>query len=453
MNLSSEWKYQTPDHIKEVINFNKDKESFYIYDLEMMKYKMDTLKVLDDNVDTYYAMKVNPHLSVVKEALKHKNITWIEVASKWEIDIVREAQQMLFLEKQADLAMQNNDRNFENSEDSYLNNSNDLSKVIYTWPSKKPEEIEISVQSNIKYLNVESWTEAIRVDMEAKKKWVVQPILMRLNTKHKFDEWETWVTLWSWDTQFGFPQDETVKFLKDLDKLENIRVEGFHMYPATGIMEASVLLRSVDETFRFVREVQNKTKKEFKTIDFGWGFWVDYGWFKEFNIEEYAEGLSDLIKKYDMKDKTLILELGRYLWADMGYFVTKINDIKTLKSWAKWVLCNAWTNALKRPQVLNVNYHMDIVHVVDEMTNKILEISKELWRPIDVLIKKDIFNVYGPFCTSVDKILWDKTWFDANVWDYVVVPQAWAYGKTMSPQEFLSHPEIEEIIIDENYFK
>jgi len=409
--------FKTPEHIKEVILKNNKKESFYIYDLEVMRYKMKLLSLLPENVKTYYAMKVNPHLEVVKEALKNENISWIEVASKWEIDVVMQAWEK------------------------------DLSRVIYTWPSKKDYELECSVENNIKYLNVESLKEAVVINQKAKEKGVIQPILMRLNTKHKFEESEAWVTLWSWDTQFGFPQDKTEEYLKKLEKLENIKVEGFHMYPATWIMKAEVLLRSVDETFKFVKEIEAKTNKNFETIDFWWGFWIDYGGFEEFDIKKYSQGLNKLIEKYNMEDKTLILELWRFLWADMWYFVTKVNDIKTLASWKKAVLCTAWTNALKRPQVLWVDYHIDIVKNSEDSNLEIKKILEELWDNLEVK-KEDKFNVYWPFCTSVDKILWDKTGKEINLGDFIVIPQTWAYWKTMSPQDFLSHPEVEEVILN-----
>lgn len=440
--------YKTPKHIERVIKLNKDKEAFYIYDLEVMKYKMNLLSILPDNVDTYYAMKVNPNFHIVKEALNHENIAWIEVASKWEIDIVLSASEDIFLDKISKWW-----KNIPNEEELYNYHSTNLWRVIYTWPSKKQSELEFSVNNNIKYLNIESWKEAIVVNLEAEKKWKTQSVLMRLNTKHKFEKWEAWVTLWSWDTQFGFPQDEAIDYLYDLEKLENISVDGFHMYPATWILNAEVLLRSVDETFNFIKSIEDKTWKKFKTIDFGWWFWIDYGWFNEFDLEKYSSGLKKLIDKYNMNDKTLILELWRYLWADMWYFVTKVNDIKTLWSWAKWVLCNAWTNAHKRPQILNVDYHLDVIDIIDENINSIKQIAKKIWRPIENIELLDNFNSYWPFCTSVDKIAWNKKWLKVWLWDFLVIPQAWAYWKTMSPQWFLSHPEIEEIIIDNDYIE
>ncbi|PID87693.1 hypothetical protein CSB07_00015 [Candidatus Gracilibacteria bacterium] len=408
--------YKTPKHIANTI-LSSQEESIYIYDIERMREQMKKLDCLPEQVSTFYAMKVNPHPNVVAEALKNSNIEGIEVASQGEIDVV-------------------------------LNSGEyDLARVIYTGPGKKEDELNFSIKNGIKYLNVESMLEAVRIDKKAEKFGIIQPILLRLNTKHKFKEGETGVKLGSADTQFGLAQGETIKNLKILSKLKNIRVDGFHMYPASQIMDADVILRSVNETFKFITDIEETTGLKFKVVDFGGGFGIDYGGFREFDIEKYANGLKELINKYNFTDKKLILELGRYLGADMGYFATKINDIKKIGKENKGIICYAGTNALKRPQVLNVDYHVDIVKAKDSTNREIYNILESIGADKPIINPEDTVNVYGPFCTSVDYLAKGRTGLEAEIGDYVVMPQSGAYGRTMSPQEFLSHPKVPEIII------
>ena len=406
---------QISKRVQETV-LNSGKNSMFVYDLQVMNSKMDLLSCLSEQVHTYYAMKANPNHSVIKNALEHPNITWIEVASLGEMEKV-------------------------------LNAWWTLEKVIYTWPSKTEQELEFWVKNNIHYLNVESWKELLLVDELAKKYNKKQKVLIRLNTKHKFEEWEAWVTLWSGDTQFGFPQVGIENMFPFFSKLKNIEIDGFHMYPASWVISAEALLKSVESAFKFMNDIEEKTWIKFKTIDFWWGFGVDYEGNKEFDIEKYANWLKELIKKYNMEEKELILELWRYIAADMWYFVTKVNDIKTLQSWAKAVLCYAWTNAHKRPQVLKVDYKLWVIKNPNPWTEDLYKKANELWLSIDKVSKNDTFNVYGPFCTSVDKIAEWKTGYDIEIGDYIVQLQAGAYWKTMSPKDFLSHPEVPEIII------
>jgi len=383
-------------------------ESLFVYDLREMDKQINSLSFLPKNVSVFYAMKANPHEEVVKNALGHPNIKGIEVASLGEIEIVRQGEKFI--------------------------GSN---KVIYTGPSKQPYELEYSVENGIKYINIESETEAHRVDDIAIRKGATQDVLLRLNIKQKYKEGEVGVAIANGNTQFGVPLSEVKKILGKFDDSVNMNIKGFHIYPTTGVINPAVLLESVAHSFEYIRNLERELDREFSVLDFGGGFGIDYGGEKKFDIQEYSGGLKELIEEYDMDEKELILELGRYLTADMGYFVTKINDIKAMESGTKALLCCAGTNAHKRPQVLNVDYHIQTIPMNEP----------EIYEGQVSVVPEDIVNVYGPFCTSVDWLAKDKTGIQARIGDYIVMPQSGAYGKTMSPQHFLSHPEVPEIIV------
>ena len=56
-------------------------------------------------------------------------------------------------------------------------------------------------------------------------------------------------------------------------------------------------------------------------------------------------------------------------------------------------------------------------------------------------------TIVGPSCTPLD-ILADKVLLPiAEINDYIVIYQSGAYGASASPQKFLSHPELYEIIL------
>ena len=393
------------------VRAHPQREAAYYFDLSRMRAQMNLLKHLPKQVRTFYAMKVNPHSEVVRAALRHSSITGIEVASGGEIDTV----------------MSQSIKGIDVLED-----------IIYTGPGKKNEELQLSVSGRIRHVNVESELEARRLNRIAKEIGITQPILVRLNTKHKIEG--AGVVLGSGDTQFGFPQKRAQDTLEMLSTLDNIRVDGFHMYPATGVVDYNKLLGSVEASFEFLKDIENSSQREFPILDFGGGFGIDYSGEKVFNIKGYSQGLESLITDFDFGDKIFYLELGRYLAADMGYYVTRVNDIKTLESGKKAVICNAGTNAHKRPQVLDVDYPLEVIS---------MNVEQEFPEMQEIIVSpEDVFNVYGPFCTSVDHVALGKTGKLIRVGDYVVQPKAGAYGKTMSPQRFLSHPEVPEIILN-----
>ena len=56
-------------------------------------------------------------------------------------------------------------------------------------------------------------------------------------------------------------------------------------------------------------------------------------------------------------------------------------------------------------------------------------------------------NIVGPLCTPLD-ILADKVMLpEASMGDYVVIFQSGAYGASASPQNFLSQPQVSELLL------
>lgn len=393
------------EKIKRELIRNPITSTAYFFDLGIMGQQMDSLIHLPQQVETFYAMKVNPNPRVVASALTHKNISGIEIASLGEqITAIGENP-----------------------------TPEQLRKIIFTGPGKQPHEIEKAI--GIRHLNVESELEAHRANEFAKTKGVEQPILVRLNTKHVIEG--AGVTLGSGSNQFGFPQENASEVLEKLSKFKNLQIDGFHMYPATGVLNYENLLKSVEASFQFLKDIEGQANRRFPVLDFGGGFGVDYSGDNVFDIKGYSSGLEELIKGFGFNDRTFYLELGRYLAANMGYFVTKVNDIKTMGDGTKAVICVAGTNAHKRPQVLNVDYPLEVISMDVE----------DKFQGQENVAREDLFNVYGPFCTSVDKIAWNKSGKIIRVGDYIVQPKAGAYGRTMSPQQFLSHPEIPELFL------
>ncbi len=405
-----------PERIIDTINQNKDQSAFYIYDMQRFREQMNQLEVLPNQVKTFYAMKVNPNYGVVREALHHPKIEGVEVASLGELTIAAKAQETPFANHK---------------------------RFIYTGPSKSEEELKYSIENRVRYLNAESWLELLRLNKIASRRGIdrrnpdKQGVLLRLNTKHEFDG-NSRATFGGKDTQFGIPQQSAEEYIEKIKSFESIRLDGVHMYPASGILDYNALLSSVESAFNFTKELEEKTGFKSKVIDFGGGFGIDYTGDKTFDIESYAKGLEKLITQYGMEETNLYLELGRYLAADMGYFVTEVNDIKTMESGKKAVLCHAGTNAHKRAQLFpNDKYK----------TTVIPQNREPFSGQIEYVRAEDTFDVFGPLCTPVDAIAKDRTGLEIRVGDYIVQTQVGAYGRTMSPQEFLSHAKVPEIIL------
>ncbi|WBA81157.1 hypothetical protein [Endozoicomonas sp. GU-1] len=56
-------------------------------------------------------------------------------------------------------------------------------------------------------------------------------------------------------------------------------------------------------------------------------------------------------------------------------------------------------------------------------------------------------EIVGPLCTPLDVVGAKLALPKAEVGDFIVVLQSGAYGATASPQKFLGHPEVVELLL------
>ncbi len=142
-----------------------------------------------------------------------------------------------------------------------------------------------------------------------------------------------------------------------------------------------------------------------------------------------------LVEEFDFGRKTLIFELGKYLVAESGYYVTEILDIKESMG-KKQIITAGGINHQKRPQEAGINHPISIISLYKP------RLYKE-----QISIKQEKVDIGGPLCTSLDTYCRDISINEAHVGDLIVVHLSGAYSLTFSPVNFLSHPLPNEYII------
>ena len=61
--------------------------------------------------------------------------------------------------------------------------------------------------------------------------------------------------------------------------------------------------------------------------------------------------------------------------------------------------------------------------------------------------RRENASVVGPLCTPLDLLADRMEMAEAHPGDLIVVFQSGAYGPSASPQAFLSHPRVEEVLV------
>ena len=376
----------------------------YIYDLEEITAR---IKEIDenkcDNVSLYYAMKANPNANVLTHVIGHNGISGVEIASIGELEKARVA-------------------------------GLDASKVLFTGPGKTVVELERSVREGLRFINVESVVEAIRIDQIADRLGAKKiNVLLRVNIDYFLDGASEYMAGMS--TKMGIDQSRFYEDYVAIANLKHINICGFHVFAADGVLDYNILLKYIDFVFKFVKDTEDVVGK-INVIDFGGGFGIDYtksG--KFFDTKKYFNGLDELIRRYSFTEKEFILELGKFIVGSAGYYATQIVDIKDSKG-KKHIVTAGGVNHMRLPIATDRKHP---VYIVDMKIPKIYEKQIE--------VSNEIVDIEGPLCMTEDKISWDEYIESAKIGDIVVLAQSGAYCYSASTLWFLSHQMPLELII------
>jgi len=376
---------------------------FYAYDRQLIINKVSQLaSTLPPEISLHYAIKANPYPSLVQ--LMAGQVSGFDVASKKE----------MLLAVQTGMPVKN---------------------ISFAGPGKTYDDIEAAIISGVT-LHVESIGEIEKVQLAAKQLRLKADVAIRVNPK--FELKSSGMKMSGGAKPFGIDEEQIPQVLKALP-LEQINLRGFHIFAGSQNLNADAIISTQQQTFVLAQQLVELstqiTKKKIDYLNIGGGFGVPYFVNDHtLDITSIANNLKTLIKKYKVlvDGLELIIELGRYLVAEAGIYVCKIVDKKVSRG-TTYLVCDGGlhhhlANSGNFGQVIRKNYPLAIGNKLN---------SKEL----------EQVNIVGPLCTPLD-ILADKIMLPkANIDDYVVVFQSGAYGASASPKDFLSQPQLSEILL------
>jgi diaminopimelate decarboxylase len=373
----------------------KKNPCFYMYDADDIEEKLSLIAERPSNVSFYYAMKANSNQDILRLIRSSPSATGLEIASCGEL---KKAQRLFSPEE-----------------------------IIYTGPGKTPYELELAVQAGIRLINVESEVEAARLERIGSALGKNIDVLIRVNTNYHIDEAIT--NMAGESTKMGIDQDKIVPALKRIASNSHLNIRGVHVFSASGVLDAGSLISYVGEIFRLVNRLEEDTGLQLGIIDFGGGFGVDYsGEDRQFDSRYYFSELERMIDRNKMSSKEMILELGRFVVGESGYYVAEIIDIKNSKG-KKHIVAAGGVNHLRLPSASGINQP---VYIVGRDVSAIIENQ--------CAVHDEVVDIGGPLCFSEDKLAHDVYVAHAEIGNLVVVAQAGAYGYSVSSLELLSHP-------------
>ncbi|MEM3731193.1 MAG: diaminopimelate decarboxylase [Candidatus Bathyarchaeia archaeon] len=297
-------------------------------------------------------------------------------------------------------------------------------QIFYTGINVGDEEFHFVIDKNV-MVNVDSLSQLKRL-----LKIGVPPALsVRINTEFGAGHHEYVVTAGK-TTKFGVDAETALEAYK-LAKNAGVKKFGIHMHIGSGIMDVPPYLNATEKLLATTKRICDELKLHFNFVDLGGGFGVPYRLEEsEVDLQHFSDKLVGLFKKriaeYSLGEPELWFEPGRYIVAEAGVLLTKVNAVK--KTYNKnFVGVDAGFHTLIRPAMYGAYHHIVVA-------NKLNEIPTEK------------YDVVGPLCESGDVLAKERLLPLLSEGDIIAILNAGAYGFSMSSQ-YNSRPRPAEVLV------
>jgi len=210
------------------------------------------------------------------------------------------------------------------------------------------------------------------------------------------------------ESKFGIPE-ERINELLDMEKKGKVKITGLHIHTGSDITKNNQFKEGIMKIFSIARDFRN-----IESIDLGGGIKIPY--FKDdtsTNLNDYVKEVSKELKKFESefnKKLKLIFEPGKFLVSDCGFFITKVNYIKSTKT-KDFLQVDSGFNHLLRPTLYGS--HHEIINLSNPAG------------------KKKEYDVVGYICEK-DTFAEKRKISETSMGDLICFKNAGAYGFNMS---------------------
>lgn len=376
-----------------------DKQVFYAYDKAVVKAQIDTFhRHIPANIKLHYAIKANPYVPLINAMCP-----WVD-----GFDVASQKEMLLAIQS----GMPSRD-------------------ISFAGPAKQLSEIRAAIVAGVT-LHVESELEFERA-INIGKELNVKPIIaFRVNPA--FELKASGMKMGGGPKQFGIDEERLFEILPELD-YKQFEFRGFHIFWGSQNLKQEAIIDAHNNTFALAQKLIDITPVPTVTVNLGGGMGIPYfPGEKRLDLAPIGENLKQLLLQYPtLANLELIFELGRYLVAEAGIYASRITDIKISRGHT-YLMTNGGlhhhlSNSGNFGQVIRKNYPVAIGNKMGE------EPSNEK------------VSAVGPLCTPLDTLADKMLLPNAALDDWLVVFQSGAYGPTASPQDFLGHPHVKEILL------
>ncbi|ENO76795.1 Orn/DAP/Arg decarboxylase 2 [Thauera sp. 27] len=372
---------------------------FYAYDRTLLSARVAQLRsALPTGIELHYAMKANPMPALVGHMAPL--VDGIDVASAGELKIALDA-------------------------------GTDPGRISFAGPGKRDAELRQAVAAGI-LINVESFRELAVLAEASQALGVPARVAVRVNPD--FELKSSGMKMGGGPKPFGVDAEQVPALLQAIGRAE-LAFEGFHLFAGSQNLKAEAIVEAQQKSFALALRLAEHAPGPVRTLNLGGGLGIPYfPGEQRLDLAPIGTALGDIVAEAAtaLPGAAIVLELGRYLVGEAGIYVCRITDIKVSRGHTYLVTDGGLHHHLSASgnfgQVLRKNYPVTI--------------GTRMGEPA-----AEAVSVVGPLCTPLDLIAERMALPQAAEGDLVVVFQSGAYGASASPQAFLGHPGVAEVLV------
>lgn len=373
---------------------------FYAYDRRLLDARVAQLRAaLPSGIKLHYAMKANPMPAVVGHMARL--VEGIDVASAGELKVALDA-------------------------------GADPHEISFAGPGKRDPELYQAVAAGI-MVNIESFRE---VDvLAAASQALGLPARVSVRVNPDFELKSSGMKMSGGPKQFGVDAEQVPDLLADIGRA-GLDFEGFHLFAGSQNLKPDAIVEAQRKCFDLAAKLAEHAPAAIKFLNLGGGFGIPY--FPGEQVLDLAPiGANLAAIQADaarlMPHAEIVIELGRYLVGEAGIYVCRIVDRKVSRGQVYLVADGGLHHHLSASgnfgQVIRKNYPAAIGNRMQPPAGSAAA------------------TVVGPLCTPLDLLADRMPLGHAEVGDLVVIFQSGAYGVSASPQAFLGHPNVVEVLV------
>ncbi len=370
--------------------------SAYLYDPEVAAAQARALRAtVPDWAEVFYAIKANSYPPVV-DALAAE-VEGFEVAS------VEEAHQ-------AAAAAGAAGRRF---------------RAVASGPGKSDALLRALVEAGVEAVNVESPLELARTAAIGRERGRPVPVMLRVNPAAV--QMSGALAMGGRATPFGIPEEQVGDSLEQARRHGGVDVIGFHVHAVSGNLDAAAHVDYVRWCLAWSEATALAAGIDLQVVDAGGGLGVAFGGGAPFDLDTFGDGLHDLRPPDGCR---LVLEPGRWMVADCGWYAAEVVDLKHVRG-AWFAVVRGGINHFLLPASWDIIHRFAVVGIDDRWDQGV-----ERPEASDVEV-----TVVGELCTPEDVLARDIRVARLRAGDVLVFPQAGSYGWEFALPRFLQHPE------------